>query len=80
MAFTSGSAKALAEMIAASDENKKAEVVNEWFPQTFVVTPSRMGLTGEDPDDDEDWEELVKAEEWEIVDRSEGTEVVDVPN
>ncbi|KAI5819649.1 FAD dependent oxidoreductase [Pyronema omphalodes] len=77
MAFTSGSAKALAEMIAASNENKKAEGVNEWFPQTFVVTASRMGLMVDDQDEDEGWEELV-TEEWEIVDKSEGTEAVGV--
>lgn len=50
MAFTAGSAKALAEMMSGE------EGYREWFPETFEVTPERVGLAG---DGGGDWEEVV---------------------
>jgi hypothetical protein len=65
MAFTSGSALALATMIEA--DVKGAESCNEslhnWFPRTFEVTPERLGLA-----DVENWEEVPQEDGWELID------------
>lgn len=53
MAFTTGSSKALAEMIKRDDEGGHwdqltQDVQADWFPRGFMSTPERMGLGGED--------------------------------
>ncbi|KAI5855735.1 FAD dependent oxidoreductase-domain-containing protein [Tricharina praecox] len=70
MAFTSGSAKALATMIAAAADSRKngtaaadSESLYEWFPRTFEVTPARLGLA-----EVENWEEVQQYDDWEIID------------
>lgn len=78
MAFTTGSAKALATMIA-SEEYPHNSISNfgklyTWFPRTFEVTPVRLGLSvaaiPAPPPlrslPTEEWEEI-SPEDWEIV-------------
>ncbi|KAF8542722.1 FAD dependent oxidoreductase [Trichophaea hybrida] len=65
MAFTPGSAKALAAMINAESEGSGGDRESyEWFPKTFEVTPIRLGLLEEEEDN---WEELGRNEDWELV-------------
>lgn len=60
MAYTSGSAKALVDMIQADADGVPFESercgVFEWFPRSFEVTPERLGLLGD---------------EWVVVDKGE---------
>ena len=78
MALTTGSAKALATMIAAEEANSTAaaERLFDWFPRGFEVTPARLGLL------EEEWEELERgsggggsgveaasSDGWELVDK-----------
>ena len=74
MALTTGSAKALAAMLAAEEANSgtAAEKLFDWFPREFEVTPARLGLLEE-----EEWEELERgggvgagsSDDWELVDK-----------
>jgi glycine/D-amino acid oxidase-like deaminating enzyme len=52
MAFTSGSAKALALMIEADEKGVDGVdgAWRDWFPRTFQVTPQRIGLRGVEPE------------------------------
>jgi hypothetical protein len=65
MAFTSGSALALATMIEADEKGTSShdEGLYNWFPSTFEVTPERLGMA-----DVENWEEVPQEDGWELID------------
>ncbi|KAA8913493.1 FAD dependent oxidoreductase [Sphaerosporella brunnea] len=66
MAFTSGSALALATMIEADVKGTGSHDLSlyEWFPRTFEATPERLGLV-----DVENWEEVPQEDGWELIDK-----------
>ncbi|KAL7269493.1 hypothetical protein RUND412_007847 [Rhizina undulata] len=63
MAYTTGSAKALVEMMLVEDDPKARENTNktiyDWFPRTFEVTPERLGLLDERSSADDEKDEWV---------------------